>query len=231
MPLLQVVNSGRDVFRGKGFDRIKAEMTEDIANWDPMSIDEVADLMSDVGVPWWIAGGWAIDLFLGKQTRSHGDTDILIRRGDQLEIQAYLSAKGLLLYKTQQPGLRPWLPGEFQPRPFDDIWCRWSVDTPWTLQLMLLCTDGDQWVFKRDPMLRGPLDTLGRRSASGVPYMSPHIQLLYKAKPETLAKDQSDFDLTVPRLTQEERAWLLHQLGQRLAEDHPWNIRLREFIS
>ena len=230
MSLPQVVNTGRDVFRGAGLCRIKAEMTEDIHNWDPMSVDEVADLMSGVGVPWWIAGGWAIDLFLGRQTREHGDTDILIRRDDQLDVQAYLIGKGLLLYKTQQPGLAPWLPGEYQARPYDDIWSRWSLDTPWTLQIMLLCTDGNQWVFKRDPALRGPLDTLGRRSPSGVPYLGPHIQLLYKAKPETLDKDQSDFDLAVPRITREEQAWLLHHLETRLADDHPWAIRLRELI-
>ncbi|MDP6778940.1 MAG: hypothetical protein QGI83_19460, partial [Candidatus Latescibacteria bacterium] len=77
-------------------------MPDDIHNWDPMSVEDVADLMSDIDLPWWIAGGWAIDLFLERQTRDHGDTDILIRREDQLDVQAYLSRKGLLLYKTQQ---------------------------------------------------------------------------------------------------------------------------------
>ena len=206
-------------------------MTDDTHNWDPMSVEDAAGLMSGLSVPWWIAGGWAIDLFLGRQTRSHGDTDILIRRGDQLEVQAYLSGKGLLLYKTQQPGLKPWLPGEFQSRPFDDIWCRWTTDTPWVLQLMLLDTDGDQWVFKRDPSIRGPLAELGQRTAANVPYLRPHIQLLYKAKPDTLAKDQSDFDLAVPQMSRDAQAWLLRRLERRFADGHPWIPMLREAMA
>lgn len=41
-------------------------MTEDSDIWEPLSIDEVVDLMSQVTIPWWIAGGLAIDLFSGQ---------------------------------------------------------------------------------------------------------------------------------------------------------------------
>ena len=156
-------------------------MTEDTQNWKPMSVDDVVGLMSGVAATWWVAGGWAIDLFVGRQTRLHGDTDIVIRRDDQLVVRNHLARKGLLLYKTQKPGLKPWLSDEFLARPFDDIWCRWTADSPWVLQLMLLCTDGGQWVFKRDHAIRGPLESFGRRTPSGIPYICPHIQLLYKA--------------------------------------------------
>ena len=206
-------------------------MTDDTHIWDPMPVDEAVDLMSGLDTPWWIAGGWAIDLFLGRQTRSHGDTDILIRRNDQLRAQAYLSNKGLLLYKTQQPGLKPWLPGEFQSRPFDDIWCRWTPDSPWVLQLMLLDTDGDRWVFKRDPSIQGQLADIGQRTALGAPYLCPHIQLLYKAKPQTLPKDQSDFDLAVPQMPREAQEWLLRHLEKLFAEGHPWIAMLREAMA
>ncbi len=106
-------------------------MTEDVHNWEPLSVEETVDLMSGLRVPWWIAGGWAIDLFLGRQTRTHGDTDVLIRRDDQLEVQRYLADWDL--YKTQQPGLKPWPAGDFQRRPFDDIWCRRTPESPWAL--------------------------------------------------------------------------------------------------
>jgi hypothetical protein len=205
-------------------------MTEETHVWDPMSIEDAAELMSGVNIPWWVAGGWAIDLFLGRQTRAHGDTDILIRRDDQLVVQEHLSCKGLLLYKTQQPGLKPWLPGEFQSHPFDDIWCRWTSESPWVLQLMLLSTEGDQWVFKRDPAIRGPLEGLGLQTLSGIPYMCPHIQLLHKAKRDTLAKDQSDFDLAAPRMQPEEQRWLLSRLEGRFPDGHQWIDQLRGLL-
>jgi hypothetical protein len=199
--------------------------------WEPMSVEDAAELMSGADVPWWVAGGWAIDLFLGRQTRAHGDTDILIRREDQLIAQEHLSGRGLLLYKTQQPGLKPWLPGEFLARPIDDIWCRWTSESPWVLQLMLLCTDADHWVFKRDPTIRGPLEGLGRQTAAGIPYVCPHIQLLYKAGRDIIAKDQSDLDLAAPRMHPGEQRWLLRRLERRFPDGHPWIEQLKELIA
>ena len=36
---------------------------------------------------WFFAGGWAIDLFLGKETRKHSDIEIAILRNDQLYLK------------------------------------------------------------------------------------------------------------------------------------------------
>lgn len=44
----------------------------------------VASLMSGFNNSWGIAGGWAIDLFIGKETREHKDIEIAIFRKDQL---------------------------------------------------------------------------------------------------------------------------------------------------
>ncbi len=80
-------------------------MSEVGHGWEPLSVQEVAELFAGLTIVWWIAGGRAIDLFVGRETRSHGDTDVLIRRDDQIEVQSYLS--GWDLHKTQQPGLKP----------------------------------------------------------------------------------------------------------------------------
>jgi hypothetical protein len=151
-------------------------MGEEIHDWQPLPVDEVAELLSELKVPWWIAGGCAIDLFVGRQTRSHGDTDVLIRREDQLEVQAYLSEWDL--HKANYPGPVPWREGEYLRGRFDDIWCRPHPKAPRRLQLMLLDTDGESWVFKRDRSIRGRLSDIGRRSPAGVPYLAPEVQLL-----------------------------------------------------
>ena len=206
-------------------------MTEDIHVWDPLSVDEVADLLSPVCFPWWIAGGWAIDLFLGRQTRPHRDTDVLVRRDDQLSLQEYLVKLEWDLHKTHQPGLKPWPPGEFQNRPVNDIWIRKAPELPWVLQIMLLDTDGDRWVFRRDPSIYGPIESLGLRTAAGIPYLRPEIQLLYKAKSATSTKDQVDFDLTVPELSRDAQRWLLQCLERRFAGGHQWADQLRELMA
>ena len=41
--------------------------------WSALSIDEVATVLDGLPVRWWIAGGQAIDLFVGSSTRHHQD--------------------------------------------------------------------------------------------------------------------------------------------------------------
>ncbi|MCL4541605.1 MAG: hypothetical protein M1396_04620 [Chloroflexi bacterium] len=47
------------------------------------AVRPVATLLTDFDRPWFIAGGWAIDLFLGRQTRAHKDVEIAVLRQDQ----------------------------------------------------------------------------------------------------------------------------------------------------
>ena len=61
--------------------------------WQPWHPREVAAFFAELDAPWWIAGGWAIDLFLGRQTREHEDIDVQILRRDQ---HAVTSAPGRL---------------------------------------------------------------------------------------------------------------------------------------
>jgi hypothetical protein len=44
---------------------------------------QIAAIMRGFKQSWFVAGGWAIDLFLGKATRSHQDIEIAIFRKDQ----------------------------------------------------------------------------------------------------------------------------------------------------
>ena len=69
---------------------------------------------------------------------------------------------------------------------------------------------------------------LGLHTSAGVPYLRPEIQLLYKAKARTLAKDQADYDHAVPRLPADAQQWLLRQLEKRFPQGHGWIVDLRD---
>lgn len=43
---------------------------------------DVPELLAGATVPWWVAGGCAIDLFLNAQTRPHADLDLSCFRDD-----------------------------------------------------------------------------------------------------------------------------------------------------
>jgi len=200
-------------------------MSEDVDSWQPLSPDDVREVLAGVPTPWWIAGGWAIDLFLGERTREHGDMDILILRKDRLAIQSHLSDWDL--HKSQQPGLKPWPHGEYLLPPVTDIWCRYDSSSPWSMEFMLMETEGERWVYRRQPKIRGPLSALGAQTDKGLPYIHPEIQLLYKAKPETLENDEHDFDLVLPRLSRDPRQWLHDALSIQFPHGHEWIERLK----
>jgi hypothetical protein len=85
---------------------------------------------------------------------------------------------------------------------------------------MLDESDGERWVFRRQPKIRRPLALAVRRNFDGIPYLAPEIQLLYKAHP-VRARDQADFDRVAPRLDPDGRAWLRDALA-KADPDHPW---------
>lgn len=192
--------------------------------WAPLAPGAVAELLRDATFPWWLAGGWAIDLFVGRQTRPHHDTDVQVLRRDQLAVQAHLRGRGWDLHAADPPGaLRPWTPAEALPAPVHDVWGRPAPGAPWGLQLMLADTypAAQRWVFRRDPRVSVSLTRLGRRTPEGLPYIAPEVQLLFKAKPTLLAKDEADFAAALPRLSDESRSWLATALAET-HPSHPW---------
>ncbi|HLZ70034.1 MAG TPA: amino acid transporter [Dehalococcoidia bacterium] len=199
-------------------------MPDSLGPWQPLSVGEVAVLFAGLSVPWWISGGWALDLFLGRQTREHGDTDVLVLRQDQLVVRAALA--GWDLYAADPPGsLRPWRRGEWLDEPIHDLWCRRGPEAPWAVQLMLANAEAGRWSFRREPSIGGPLAQLTCRTADGIPFLAPAVQLLYKATDAPRPRDEADFTTVLPRLDAERRAWLAAAL-RRYKPEHPWLARL-----
>lgn len=188
--------------------------------WSPLSPDEVADLLAHFPRPWWLAGGWALDLHLGRQTRRHGDLDVVVLRQDHQLLQQHLS--DWILLAADPPGtLRPWLPGERLSEPVRDIWCRPQDAADWSMQLMIIDPVLDQWVYRREPRITRPLRELtGPASRPGLPVLAPEVQLLYKSK-QPRPKDQLDFDTFRCHLDADQRRWLREALTLTDAQ-HPW---------
>lgn len=192
--------------------------------WEPEPLSAVAGRFADAPAPWWIAGGYAIELAVGRTVRDHGDIDVLLLHRDQLVAQRVLA--GWEWWAADPPGtLRRWAPGELLPARVHDVWCRPGPTEPWRVQLMFDGAEGDTWVSRRDPRVRLPLDRIGRTTPGGVRYLSPEVQLYYKAA-DPRPKDEQDFAAVLPSLDRARRQWLARAIGLSRA-DHPWRERLR----
>jgi hypothetical protein len=186
---------------------------------------EVAELLAGLAAPWWIAGGWALDLFVGSKTREHDDVDVAMLRRDQQELYRLLQGWDLR-YATPERTLVPW-DGRTLAPPVHEVWARRSNDgnAPWTFEVLLNEHDGDRWVYRRNPAVSRALEDVTGRS-EGIPYLAPEIVLLYKSKDPT-PKDEDDFHAVRPRLSASARAWLRQAL-ETAAPRHPWLAALIE---
>ena len=54
--------------------------------WEEFDLSRLLAVMADFDAPWWVAGGWTLDLWMERQTRPHQDVDIMILRGDQQKL-------------------------------------------------------------------------------------------------------------------------------------------------
>jgi hypothetical protein len=61
---------------------------------------QVGALLAGCPCPWYVCGGWALDLFLDRVTRVHKDVDVAIARSDQTTMQQYLHQRGWQLEKV-----------------------------------------------------------------------------------------------------------------------------------
>jgi hypothetical protein len=83
---------------------------------------DAVDLFGDLP-GWWIAGGWAIDVWLGRQTRDHVDLEIATLRTNQRVFWRRLDGWDLHL-GTAPDVVESWpIPGTVPP-PLHAVWCR-----------------------------------------------------------------------------------------------------------
>jgi hypothetical protein len=190
--------------------------------WEPWSPEEAAAELKGVDAAWAVVGGWAIDLFLGRKTRTHDDLEIAIPRSAFDAMRRHLS--GYRLHVVGDGEVRRL--GAVAPFPQDKHQC-WVLDEEagkWRVDIMSEPGDASIWRFRRDERINAPREWMIARSESGIPFLVPEAVLLFKAK-NNRPKDEDDFANCLPELTQGARDWLRNAL-QRVHPEHVWLERL-----
>ena len=172
--------------------------------------------MSAFHKPWFIAGGWAIDVFIGQETREHADIEIGMFRHDQMDLQHYLNQ--WRFEKVIKGTLHPWKQ-EFLQLPIHELHATNTLGG-YKLEILLNEKENGLWKFRRCPEITRPLNAVWSTSHLGIPYLNPEIVLLYKAK-NTRSKDHQDFLNVKDFLHQEQKAWLREAI-QLHEPEHIW---------
>lgn len=186
--------------------------------WTP---PEIARRLAGVGAPWYVAGGWALDLFLGQQTRRHGDLEIGVPAGDFGEISVHFPEYVFIgvgqnrLWDVATPEV---LAATHQ------TWLRDPAGGDYLVDVMREPHEGRMWICRHDPTVRLPYDEIICRDADGIPYLAPELVLFFKAK-YARPKDRADFERALPELSSARRARLAELIGNRYP-GHAWLAQL-----
>ncbi|MBV7339676.1 amino acid transporter [Chloroflexi bacterium TSY] len=188
--------------------------------WQPLNIHEGVAIFQNAPFAWYLAGGYAVEQFLGQPTRDfHGDLDIGFFRDEQLAAQAWL--KDWNLYASDPPGtLRRWHPNEYLPVGIHDIWAHQDGVDAWQFQMMVQEIDGDEWYSRRNSAIRGKRSDL-IQIYHGVPCIRIEVQLYYKARGQR-EKDETDFRTALPHLSTEAKSWLHEAIYMQFSDGHDW---------
>ncbi|MEQ4206304.1 hypothetical protein [Actinopolymorpha sp. B9G3] len=185
----------------------------------------VRDLFRSYARPYWVAGGWAVDLFAQRVRRPHGDVDIavLYRDVDYLA-ETFRDPRPVLVHPATGER-REWTPDE-ELRPGPHGFVIPDDSHPCPITIMLTASDGDEWVYHRGTgNVRRPHTRMTLTTERGLPFVGPEVALLYKS-PMLRPKDWQDFDDIHEMLDDERREWLIDNIAHR-RPDHPWLPRLR----
>ena len=170
--------------------------------WDPLTPAQVAVLLGPFDGPWWIAGGHAIDLFLGAPTREHTDIDVAVFRDHWSAVAGALDGWDFHV-------------GD------NEVWARPHAGDPWQVEFVLEDRGGTEWRYRRNHEVSLPVSELGMVDERGIPYERPEIVLLYKAPRSDDPRHQADLEAALPKMGIGARAWLVGALDVA-HPGHPW---------
>ncbi|OZF02587.1 hypothetical protein CH299_10500 [Rhodococcus sp. 14-2686-1-2] len=175
-----------------------AEANSRWAAWSPV---DVAERLATVRAPWCITAGWALELFTDDAARDHSDVEIGVPAHRFGEISLALDG-----YEWDVVG-----DGRLWPYPdhLDSHFQTWLRDDAGTYRLDVFREPhaGDHWVYRRNPAISLPYDVMIRHTSDGVPYSTPEVVFLFKAK-HCRAQDELDFRRVLPHLDQAMRSRL-----------------------
>jgi hypothetical protein len=190
----------------------------DDAEWRAWRPEDAARRLAGIDVPWAVAAGWAIDLFVGYERREHEDLEVSAPAGAFPRIQAllgdlefYAVGDGEVTAVTESPGR------------LAETHQTWGLDRSayeWRIDVFREPSAGGEWVCRRDDAIRLPYAALIEHTADGIPYVRPEVALLFKAK-NARPKDEDDLRDVLPLLAASRRA-LLREWIALVHPGHPW---------
>ena len=210
-------------------------------------ITAAGEFLKYLQVPWAICGGYALDLFLDRTTRVHGDIDICVFEEDRDKLLQYMLQQNWQVYEFRGQGkVRPlshttssdsgrnlmclkddcelvkFYPSEEEGLLYHQFF-HTGIKRLNYLEFLFNRTNGYCFVFDEEKGIRRELSKAILQNGA-IPYLAPEIALLYKATQTDKEEYRQDFQETFPCMDDEQREWFLESLRVLSPDGHPWNV-------
>ncbi len=213
-------------------------------------LKSTSQILGDLEAKWCFCGGWAIDLFVGRESRAHKDLDIMVFKNDLKETISYMKNHGWKVEAPTRQGFIPVDTENFETFEYENLWCmneeypldylkideqasynfyhyerevQTDVDF---LDILLNTSDDGYFVYQQNEAIKLEISK-ALYSEGGIPYLAPEIVLLYKSK--CLSEDnRADFDVATAKMHPDQKEWLGQALKNEYGSDHPWVVALEE---
>ncbi len=209
-------------------------------------ITQTNDLLNNQGFEYAFCGGYAVDLFLGCESRPHGDIDILAYWKDRNKIIEYMWTQGYCVYEMLGEGKAHHITdinNQFIKK--RNIFCikedcdfiRLTETTEQDVYIVEIIpaiqrklnfieflfndrTD-EQFLYARNHNIKRALNK-SILYADNIPYLAPEICLLYKSTDTERKGYQQDYDLSIQKMNNKQRKWLREALSELFPNGHKW---------
>ena len=211
-------------------------------------IRQANKLLKNCGFEYAFCGGWAIDLFIGAETRKHGDIDILVYWPERDTIIQHMQSLGFQVYEMIGGGKAHHITDIH-----NQIKCKRNIFCC-TQDCELVCLsptdeadiyfvnfkhigqtklnfveflfndkDDTDLLYARNSAVKQALSDAILYNGS-LPYLSPEMCLLYKSTDTEREGYQSDYDNAMANMNQRQRRWLDDALTIMYPEGHKWRL-------
>lgn len=209
-------------------------------------VTETNALLKNGGFEYAVCGGFAIELFLDKSIRKHGDIDISAFWHDRDKIILYMRSLDFDIYEpcgnrichhitdvsNQVKAKRNLFcikPDSnfavFFPQDEKDM-CRIEFDGNGQtksdfVEIIFNDTNGGNFLYARNNEISLPLDK-AIMNRNGIPYLAPELVLLYKSTDIEREGYQADYDAAMQKMNTGQKNWLKKALQKMYPSGHEW---------
>lgn len=209
-------------------------------------LEQVRGFLQNLNIQWAVCGGYALDLFLNRETRKHSDIDICVFEKDRQKIINYMVLNGWRVYQFLGQGKVQLLNVEGKSDPGRNLMCvkdgcnlvkfypceedgvllhefyHTGIEHLNYLEFLFNYEQENSFIFDQGRNLTREMQN-AILYRNGCPYIAPELALLYKSARADHPENQYDYGITIPHLNDEQLSWLHKGLEKLYPQGHPWS--------